>query len=204
MDYQQQPPSGQPPYGSQQPGYPPQPPQGYPTQAPQGYQQPPPGYDPQQQYSVPPPPPGYVPPQQPYAPPPAYPLPSGALKIKTGPNPAAVVGMVFGILAMLLVFVHWYYNPYMQVLTNPIYYYYYDGFGLSQWFSLLPLVASIVGLVCSVIGNKVAAERNSGKGMAITGMILSIIAMVFAFIQLIACGLCISLLGTEEFIDAIW
>lgn len=197
MDYQQ-PPNGQQPPSGPQPGYP----------APQGYPPPQPGYPgPQYPASPPPqgytmPPAGYAPPN-PYAPPPlqAYPLPQGALK--TGPNPAAVVGMVFGILSMLLVMVHWFYNPYVLAVSDPYYYYYYGGLGFSQWFSLLPLVASIAGLVCSIIGNKVAAERNSGKGMALTGMILSIIAMAFAFIQLIACGLCIAAIGNEEFFDIV-
>ncbi len=202
MEYQQ-PPQGQPGYPDpnaypqqQQGGYPPQQP-GY---APQGYPQQP-GYPDPNAY---PQQGGY--PQQGYADPnaypqqPAYPQPDysqgypqqGGYPGGYGMPPAgggkgktfAMVGMILGIVALVAAIVHFFYNPYvMRAATLG----FGGGGGFAQWFSFIPMVLGIGGLVLSVMGNK----QGGAKGMAIAGLVISIVALVIGFIQFISCGVCI-------------
>ena len=46
------------------------------------------------------------------------------------------------------------------------------------WMPIVPVLASIIGIVVSVIGMKDADELRSGKGMAIAGLVCSIIALI--------------------------
>lgn len=53
------------------------------------------------------------------------------------------------------------------------------------WAPFFPVIASIIGIVVSIIGIKDAAELKSGKGLAIAGLVCSIIALIIG-------GLCTS------------
>ena len=57
-------------------------------------------------------------------------------------------------------------------------------------------VSALVGLILSIIGLSKAKTLNNGKGLAIAGIVISIIKMVLAVIIVIACwGLILGLFG---------
>ncbi len=204
MEYQQ-PPQGQPGYPDPN-AYPQQPQQGYPQPdyaqqggypQQQGYPQPdyaqqggypqqqgyPQGY-PQQGY----PQPDYAQqgyPQPDYSQQGGYPggygnmPPAGGGKGKT----FAIVGLILGILALVTAIVHFFYNPYVMRAASLGF---AGGGGFAQWFSIIPMVLGIGGLVLAVMGNK----QGGAKGMAIAGLVISIVALVIGFIQFISCGVC--------------
>ena len=61
------------------------------------------------------------------------------------------------------------------------------------WFGILSFVAlplAIVGLVLSVVGGKKAKAAGKKSGIATAGLVIGIIATVFASIAFISCGLC--------------
>lgn len=202
MDYQQ-PPQGQPGYtdpnaypqqGQQQGGYaPPQQPDysqqgGYPQQ---GYPQQPDysqqgGYPQQPDYSQQggyPQQPDYS--QQGYPQQGGYPGGYGNMPQAGGGNgkTLAMVGMILGIASLFFSIVHMIYNPLVMVAMDP---WSGGGGGFAQWFSIIPILTGVGGLILSVMGNK----QGGAKGMAVTGLVLSIIGLSFGFIQFITCGVC--------------
>ena len=66
---------------------------------------------------------------------------------------------------------------------------------LSGLFSLIGLPVAIVGLVLSVIGGKKLRANGQPAGIAIAGLVLGIIAVVFTAIAFFTCGLCILCYG---------
>ncbi|MGN0620499.1 MAG: DUF4190 domain-containing protein [Porcipelethomonas sp.] len=66
---------------------------------------------------------------------------------------------------------------------------------LSCCFYYLAFPCGLVGLILGAIGIK----KNSGKGMAITGLVLSIISLAFAVICLVVGGAILSELGLDAF-----
>ncbi|MBQ4068327.1 MAG: zinc-ribbon domain-containing protein [Lachnospiraceae bacterium] len=46
------------------------------------------------------------------------------------------------------------------------------------WLPFLPVITSIIGIVVSIIGIKDASELKSGKGLAIAGLVCSILALI--------------------------
>lgn len=63
---------------------------------------------------------------------------------------------------------------------------------LSGYFSIIGLPVAIIGLILSVSGGKAAkAETGRSGGLAVAGLVLGIIAVVFTGIAFFTCGLCI-------------
>lgn len=62
---------------------------------------------------------------------------------------------------------------------------------LSGWFSVLGLPIAIVGLVLSVSGGKKLRANNLPTGISTAGLVLGIVATVFATIAFFTCGLCV-------------
>lgn len=62
---------------------------------------------------------------------------------------------------------------------------------LSGYFSVAALPIAIVGLVLAVIGGKKLRANNQPAGIATAGLVLGIIAVVFATIAFFTCGLCV-------------
>ncbi len=62
---------------------------------------------------------------------------------------------------------------------------------LSGYFSIVGLPVAIVGLVLSVAGGKEARNAGEKSGLAVAGLVLGIIAVVFTAIAFFTCGLCI-------------
>lgn len=54
----------------------------------------------------------------------------------------------------------------------------------------IALVASIVGLVCSVKGKQAATADGAPSGLATAGLVLSIIGLVFSAIGFLSCTVC--------------
>ena len=58
------------------------------------------------------------------------------------------------------------------------------------WLTLLPLALAIAGLVLSVVGGKAAKAAGQKSALATAGLVIGIIATVWASIAFISCGLC--------------
>ena len=58
-------------------------------------------------------------------------------------------------------------------------------------------VVPIVGLILGVIGKKKAEEAGAPTGMAMAGIIMSIIALVISVISAIACVACLGALNND-------
>ena len=63
------------------------------------------------------------------------------------------------------------------------------------WLTLIPLALAIVGLVLSVIGGKKVKAAGGKSALATAGLVIGIIATVWASIAFISCGLCIICAG---------
>ena len=61
---------------------------------------------------------------------------------------------------------------------------------LGTFFSIAALPMAIVGLVLAVIGGKKLKENGQTSGFATAGLVLGIIAVVFAGIFFFTCGVC--------------
>lgn len=72
---------------------------------------------------------------------------------------------------------------------------------LGTWFSILALPVAIVGLVLSVQGKKALVAEGQPAGIGTAGMVLGIIAVVFAGIFFFTCGICVICVASEA--DAI-
>lgn len=59
------------------------------------------------------------------------------------------------------------------------------------WLTLLPLAAAIAGLVLSIMGGKAAKAAGQKSALATAGLVIGIIATVWASIAFLACGLCV-------------
>ena len=62
---------------------------------------------------------------------------------------------------------------------------------LGAWFSILALPMAIVGLVLSVSGKKALAAAGQPAGLGTAGLVVGIIAVVFASIFFFTCGVCV-------------
>lgn len=62
---------------------------------------------------------------------------------------------------------------------------------LNGWFSVIGLPVAIVGLVLSVVGGKKLKAAGLPNGIGVAGLVLGIIAVVFATIAFFTCGLCV-------------
>lgn len=82
----------------------------------------------------------------------------------TGKN-QAIAGLVLGIVGIVFAF-------------------------LTGWFSILSLPAAITGLVLSCVGGKKLQMANQPRGLAIAGLVVGIVATVFAAIAFFTCGIC--------------
>lgn len=63
---------------------------------------------------------------------------------------------------------------------------------LSSWVFIFGLVVCIVGLVLSIVGRKRAIERGAPTGLAMAGLICSIVGLVIALIITVLVGLLLS------------
>lgn len=61
---------------------------------------------------------------------------------------------------------------------------------IGGWFSILALPMAIVGLVLSVSGKKALAAAGQPAGLGTAGLVIGIIAVVFASIFFFTCGVC--------------
>ncbi len=80
----------------------------------------------------------------------------------------ATVGLVLGIVGIVFAF----------------------GFFISPWLCVFGLPVAIVGLVLSVVGGKKLKANGQPAGLATAGLIIGIIATVYAAISFFTCGLC--------------
>lgn len=62
---------------------------------------------------------------------------------------------------------------------------------LNGYFSIAGLPIAIIGLVLSVMGGKAAKAAGQPHGLATTGLVLGIIAVVFTAIAFFTCGICV-------------
>ena len=62
---------------------------------------------------------------------------------------------------------------------------------LGTWFSIIGLPIAITGICLSVAGGKALKANNQPSGIATAGLVLGIIATVFAGIAFFTCGLCV-------------
>ena len=62
---------------------------------------------------------------------------------------------------------------------------------ISAWLCVIALPVAIVGLVLSVVGGKKLKANGQPKGIATAGLVIGIIAVVFAAISFFTCGLCV-------------
>ena len=69
---------------------------------------------------------------------------------------------------------------------------------LSGWFSILALPIAITGLVLSCVGGKKLKTAGQPSGIATAGLVLGIIATVFATIAFFTCGICIVCAASTE------
>lgn len=79
-------------------------------------------------------------------------------------NPAAIIGLVSGILAVILGIIGWTAG---YVIVN-----------------VIGIILGIVGIVCGAVGMKAAKASGKGKGMAVAGLVCGIIGTVFTLITL--------------------
>lgn len=118
-------------------------------------------YQQQPQYQQP-----YQQPQQPYQQP-QYQQPyqqPGYPQTPKASNPMAVGALVCGIIGVV-----------------------FCWFG---WFSFVALVLSVVGIILGAKGMQVSKTTNSGKGLAIAGLVCGIVGTAFSLIAVI-CYLCL-------------
>lgn len=69
---------------------------------------------------------------------------------------------------------------------------------ISAWLCVIALPVAIVGLVLSVVGGKKLKANGQPKGIATAGLVIGIIAVVFAAISFFTCGLCVICVATAE------
>ena len=69
---------------------------------------------------------------------------------------------------------------------------------LTGWFSILGLPAAITGLVLSCVGGKKLKMANQPSGIATAGLVVGIVATVFAAISFFTCGICILCVEAAE------
>lgn len=62
---------------------------------------------------------------------------------------------------------------------------------IGSWFSIIALPMAIVGLVLSVSGKKALAAAGQPAGLGTAGLVIGIIAVVFAAIFFFTCGVCV-------------
>ena len=62
---------------------------------------------------------------------------------------------------------------------------------VSAWLCVIGLPVAIVGLVLSVVGGKKLKANGQPAGLATAGLVIGIIAVVFAAISFFTCGLCV-------------
>lgn len=72
---------------------------------------------------------------------------------------------------------------------------------IGGWFSIVGLPVAIVGLVLSVIGRKKLMADNQPAGIGTAGLVVGIIAVVFASIFFFTCGVCT--LYVEDKVDEV-
>ncbi len=68
---------------------------------------------------------------------------------------------------------------------------------ISAWLCVIGLPVAIVGLVLSVIGGKKLKANGQPAGIATAGLVIGIIAVVFAAISFFTCGLCVICVETS-------
>lgn len=61
---------------------------------------------------------------------------------------------------------------------------------LPGWTCLIALAVSVIGIVFAAMGMKEAKTTNSGKGLAVAGLVCGIIGTVFSFAMLICAIAC--------------
>jgi len=81
------------------------------------------------------------------------------------------LGLIFGIISLITCWFGW-----------------YPSYGL--FFSLIPVGLGLLGIICSVAGRSSAAENNKPAGVAIAGLVLSIIGMILSGIGVSICVVC--------------
>lgn len=87
----------------------------------------------------------------------------------------AIAGLILGIVAIVFAF-------------GPV----------SAWLCVIGLPVAIVGLVLSVVGGKKLKANGQPKGVATAGLVIGIIAVVFAAISFFTCGLCVICVTAAE------
>ena len=68
-------------------------------------------------------------------------------------------------------------------------------FFFAGWMTLIPLALAVAGLVLSVIGGKAVKAAGGKSALATAGLVIGIIATVWASIAFISCGLCVICAG---------
>ena len=63
------------------------------------------------------------------------------------------------------------------------------------WMTLIPLALAVAGLVLSVVGGKKVKAAGGKSGLATAGLVIGIIATVWASIAFVSCGLCVICAG---------
>lgn len=61
---------------------------------------------------------------------------------------------------------------------------------IGMWFSVIALPVAIVGLVLSIMGRKKLIASGEPAGIGTAGLVLGIIAVIFASIFFFTCGIC--------------
>lgn len=88
-------------------------------------------------------------------------------------NPMAIAGLVCGIIGL--------------------------AFCWAGWFALASLVLSIIGIVCGAKGMEAAKRTNSGKGLAVAGLVCGIVGVSFA---LVAVTCAIACYGAANYVNS--
>ena len=90
-----------------------------------------------------------------------------------------VLGLIFGIISLITCWFGW-----------------VPSYGLS--FSLTPVILGILGIIFSVAGRSSAAKNNTPAGVAIAGLVLSIIGMILGGIGVSICVVCSGILNPDS------
>ena len=69
---------------------------------------------------------------------------------------------------------------------------------ISAWLCVIALPVAIVGLVLSVVGGKKLKAEGQPAGIATAGLVVGIVAVVFAAISFFTCGICVIFFATAE------